>query len=110
MSDEKTTVIIVTEARSERDCRYDANQAEVTDDLVLRLLRKGRDVGGYQPDGWLSWREDGATVPDTARQQLARANRALRDIANLNTEDGMDVNDAVAVARKAADEIAELDL
>ena len=112
---EPAKVIVVTEPNADgapgRETRYNATQWDVTSTYgLLALLRSGHPVALFQSPGWLSVREDGATVPDTTGRQLARAKRALRDIAHLNVEDGMDVNDARAIADRAVEDIAELDL
>jgi hypothetical protein len=81
---EPAKVIVVTEPKGDgssgRELRYDANQAHVTDWGQLSILRKGREVGGHQAPGWLSWRDEDALVPDATAKALGIAKRALTGI------------------------------
>jgi hypothetical protein len=86
------TVIVVTEAgphgKPGRELRYDANQADTSEYGILRILRKGHPVGEHQSPGWLSWREDGALVPDATVRALGIAKRALSEIVKRADDGG----------------------
>lgn len=99
---EPAKVIIVTERHGDttRERRYDAGQADGDDYGRLMLLRRGRPVAGFQPNGCLGWRKDDALVPDSTVRALGIARRALEAVTRIS-----DPNVAIKLAGDALDEI-----
>lgn len=88
-SEETAKVLIVTETGG-RERRYNAIEADDDEYGHLRLLREGRKVvATYQPNAWLSVREDGALAWDQSRliATLRDALAAAWDALNLDTPD-----------------------
>jgi hypothetical protein len=116
---EPAKVIIVTEIpigdRPPVERRYAAVTWTEHVDHVLEIRadedeeRKGR-VATYQPNAWLSVREDGALMPDSTALKLANAMRALRVIAGTVLEKSDERREVVAIARDALEQITDEDL
>lgn len=113
---EPAKVIVVTErdrlGRVARELRYDANQAEVSEYGILRVLRKGRVIGEHQGPGGFSWREEGAVACDgpADKRKLAIALEALKRLSEQDYNPDNPGEQTFEIAEDALVSIADVDL
>lgn len=80
---EPAKVIVVVEQRGEHvsERRYRGVVPGNGDYGQLQLATDDGEAAIYQPQAWLSWREDGHEAPDATARALGIAKRALERIA-----------------------------